>query len=247
VNGLVECKHFDVWESLMKACNNDHSKWVRVAPSMFWANHVTICQSTSYSPFFMAHSVEVVLLFDIAEATYLLPPLEAPALTKDLIAHCAQQLLKWLEDLHDMVDWVLKAHNLSAAQFMSHFSSTIIDYNLPVGSLMLIQNYHVKKELNCKTKACYLGPMVVIHLSKGGAYVLAEMNGTVSRLQYSSFHVVPYLPWSLENILLTSLLVAEDLEEVLVHSDDPLADDPEHLVDYLEGGWLISCLMLKKK
>src|SRR5882724_11057908 len=29
-NGLVECKHFDIHESLMKACDNHHSKWVRL-------------------------------------------------------------------------------------------------------------------------------------------------------------------------------------------------------------------------
>ena len=47
-NGLVEHKHFDICESLMKACDNDHSRWVGMAPSIFWANHVTIHQSTSY-------------------------------------------------------------------------------------------------------------------------------------------------------------------------------------------------------
>ena len=78
--------------------------------------------------------------------------------------------------------------------------------------------------------------MVVIHQSKGCSYVLAEMDGTVSRLWYAGFRVVPYLPWSLENVPLTSLLAAEDLEEVLVHSNDyPFVDDPEDLVDYLEG------------
>jgi len=41
----------------------------------------------------------------------------------------------------------------------------------------------------------------------------------------------------LESILVASLLVAEDLDEVLVHLDDyPLVDDPMDLVDYLEGG-----------
>jgi len=40
----------------------------------------------------------------------------------------------------------------------------------------------------------------------------------------------------LENILVASLLVAEDLEEVLVCLDDyPLADDPEDLVEYWRG------------
>src|SRR5882724_11426885 len=86
---------------------------------MFWADCVTICWLTSYSPFFMAHSIEAVLPFDIVEATYLLPPLDAPASTEDLIAHHAQQLLKWPEDLCDMADWVLKAHKLSPAQFVS--------------------------------------------------------------------------------------------------------------------------------
>ena len=62
------------------------------------------------------------------------------------------------------------------------------------------------------------------------------MDGMVLRLQYATFHIVPYLPQSLENIPVASLLEAEDLEEVLVCSDDyPLADDPEDLVDYLEG------------
>jgi len=65
-----------------------------MAPSVFWANHVTINWLTSYSPFFMAHGVEAVLPFDITEATYLLPSLETPASTEDLIAHHAQQLLK---------------------------------------------------------------------------------------------------------------------------------------------------------
>ena len=62
------------------------------------------------------------------------------------------------------------------------------------------------------------------------------MDSVVSRLWYASFHVVPYLPQSLENVLLTPLLAVEDLEEVLVCSNDyPLEDDPEDLVDYLEG------------
>ena len=115
----------------------------------------------------MAHSVEAVLPFDIMEATYLLPPLDTPTSAKDLIAHCSKQLLKWLEDLHDMVDWVLKACKLSAAQFISHFASTIVNYYLLVESL-LIQNSHIEKELNYKSKAHYLGLMVVVHQTKGG-------------------------------------------------------------------------------
>ena len=66
----------------------------------------------------------------------------------------------------------------------------------------------------------------MVHHTKGGTYILAKMDGAVSRLQYATFHIVPYLPGSLENILVASLLGTEDLDKVLVHADDyPLADD----------------------
>jgi len=42
----------------------------------------------------MGHSVEAVLPLDIAEATYLLPPLNVPGSTEALIAHHAQQIQK---------------------------------------------------------------------------------------------------------------------------------------------------------
>ena len=96
----------------------------------------------------MAHGVEAVLPFDVAEATYLLPPREVPTSTECLIAHCAQQLLKQLEDLHDMADQVLKACKISAAQFVAQFASTIQDYDFSVGSLVLVRNSCIEKELN---------------------------------------------------------------------------------------------------
>ena len=152
----------------MKACNNDHTKWLLMAPPVFWADRVTICWSTSYSPFFIVHGVEAVLPLDIAEATYLLPPCKVPMSTESLIACCAQQLLKRPEDLRDMADWVLKARKVSAAQFVAKFASTIHDHDFVKGSLVLVRNSRVEKELNRKTKARYLGPMVEIHQTAGG-------------------------------------------------------------------------------
>src|SRR5882724_7522988 len=128
----------------MKTCNNEHTKWVGMALLVFWANHVTICWSISYSPFFMAHGIEAVLPLDIAEVTYLLPPLNAPASMEDLIADHAQQLQKHLEDLLDISARVLKARKQSAAEFIKHFSIMIQDYDFPVGSLVLVRNSRIE-------------------------------------------------------------------------------------------------------
>ena len=91
----------------------------------------------------MAHGVEAVLPLDIAEAMYLLPPLNVPASTKDLIVHCAQQLQKRPEDLCEMSARVLKARKQSAAQFVKHFSSTIQECDFEVRLLILVCNSHI--------------------------------------------------------------------------------------------------------
>src|SRR5882724_901001 len=106
---------------------------------IFWADQVTVCLLIGYSTYFMAHGVEVVLPLDLSEATYLLPPLEVPSSTEDLIAHHAQQLQRKLEDIRDMLDRVLKARRQSVAQFVKCFSSAIQDYDFSVGSLPCVQ------------------------------------------------------------------------------------------------------------
>src|SRR5882724_5704062 len=158
-----------------------------MAALIFWADQVTVCLSIGYYPYFMAHGVEVVLPLDISEVTYYLPPLDVPSSTEDLIAHHAQQLQKKLEDIHDMLARVLKARKQSVAQFVKCFSSAIQDYEFLVGSLVLVCNSCIKRELNQKTKPHFLGPMVVVHCMKGGAYILAKLYGAASKLRYSAF------------------------------------------------------------
>ena len=113
-----------------------------------------------------------------------------------------------------------------AAQFVKHFSLTIQDFDFEVGSLVLVCNSHVEKELNHKTKPCFLGPMVVVHHTKGGAYILVELNGAISRLQYAAFQIIPYLARFPDWIPVTSLLDNAELEDVQLHLESfPPADE----------------------
>src|SRR5882724_3461630 len=79
-------------------------------------------------------------------------PLDVPTSTKDLIMHGAQQLQKRPEDFHEISARVLKARKQLAAQFVKCFSSTIQDYNFEVGSLVLVHNSHIEKELNVRNE-----------------------------------------------------------------------------------------------
>src|SRR5882724_7016118 len=128
-----------------------------------------------------------------------------------------------------MLPRVLKARKQLAAQFVKHFSSTIQEYDFEVRLLVLVHNSHIEKELNCKTKPCFLGPMVVVHHTKGGAYILAELNGAISRLRYTAFRIIPYLSRFPDRIPVTSLL---DNVQLCLESFPP-ADEPanDHLFD----------------
>jgi len=101
------------------------------------------------------------------------------------------------------------------------------DYNFQVGSLVLVHNSHIKKELNHKTKPQFLGPMVIVHWTQGGTYILAQLNGTISRLQYAVFQVILYLARFLDCIPVIYLMDEAELEDVQICSESfPLADEP---------------------
>ena len=212
-----------------------HALIMGMAPLIFWADWVTIHQAIGYSPFFMAHGIEVVLPLDIAEATYLLPPLNAPASMEDLIVYRSQQLQKCPEDHLEISARVLKARKQSAAEFVKHFSTMSQDYDFPAGSLVLVWNSRIKKELNCKRKPHFLGPIVIVNQMKGGAYILAELNGTVSRLWYATFRIIHYLARFPDHIPVTPLMDEAELEDVQICLESfPLADDPSEEVNFDE-------------
>ncbi|TFK38985.1 hypothetical protein BDQ12DRAFT_604746 [Crucibulum laeve] len=102
-NGLVECSYFDIREVLFKAADSEQSKWSTVCHSIFWADHISICQKMGCFPYFAVTGTHLLLPLHIAEATYLLPPLESVLSTTDHIAYCAIALQKHqihLEQLH---------------------------------------------------------------------------------------------------------------------------------------------------
>ena len=97
--GPIERRHYDVQEALIKTTEDDERKWPDVAPSVFWAERVTIQKSTGYSLFYLAHRTEPLLPFDLAEATYLAPSMDAMMSTENLISRRAQMLQKRPQDL----------------------------------------------------------------------------------------------------------------------------------------------------
>jgi hypothetical protein len=108
-NRIVERRHLDVREVIMKVCNGEERKWPTATHTIFWAERITTHKALGNSTYDIAHGIEPLLPFDLAEATYMVLPQSAMS-TTELIALRARQLQKRPEDLDTIWDRIIKAH-----------------------------------------------------------------------------------------------------------------------------------------
>jgi len=87
------------------------------------------------------------------------------------------------------------------------------------GDLVLIRNSMVASSLNSKLKLRYLGPMIIVRRTKGGSYIVAEMDGSVWQSKIGAFRVIPYfsrkkidLPENFDNIINTDNEILNEIE-----------------------------------
>jgi len=155
------------------------------------------------------------------------PSLNTGISTADLIATRAQLLLKREQDLANFQSDVLKSQLDTLRRFEDTFACTIIDFDFEPGRLVLLRNSKTKESLNRKTKPRYLGPYVGVKRTKGGSYILAELDGSVSRLRTAAFRVIPYLSHSTSSVPVTKLVDVPIDELESLTQDDPSNTDFE--------------------
>ena len=140
-NGVVEQHHLDVQKAIIKSTPGGKFCWHTATYLVFWAECVTMLQSTGLSPYFMVHSVKPLFPFDLAKATFLIPPPDTkPLSSSGLITWRACQLQKCQEDLESIREHVLKTRFKSVKHFEAAFKNQIEDFDFWAGSLVLVQN-----------------------------------------------------------------------------------------------------------
>ena len=143
----------------------------------------------------MVHGVEPLFPFDLSKAMFLVPVPDTDNITTPiLITWRACQLQKHQEDIDTIHERVLLSWFALLRHFEQQFKNRICQQDFSPGDLVLVCNSQIEKELNQKTKPCYLGLMVVLWRTTGGSYLLAELDGAISCLQYTAFRLLLYYP-----------------------------------------------------
>lgn len=190
-NGVVEKGHYSLRESLVRLCGDDISRWPFFFHAAVWADRITIRRSTGYAPYYLACGLEPSLPLDMIDAA-LLAPITSEMSTVDLIAARARQLQlkdKTILDVKNRLSW---KRIIRKTRYDLEHEASIQEYEFKMGDLVLVRNSKIDKELDRKTKPRWLGPMKIIRQTQGGSYILAELNGAVSKLRYDVKRLVPY-------------------------------------------------------
>jgi len=192
-NGVVERGHFILWEALVKACDDNLTQWPQKIPQTLFADQVTTSRVTGFSTFYLVHGVRPVLPFDLAEATFMIDGFKSGMSSEDLLALRICQLERCPEDRERAVETLKEARFKSKEQFERRYAKWMRKEAYQPGDLVLVHNTRIEKELNWKTKPRYLDPFVVEQRTRGGSYVLSEMDGTISCRGIATFRLLPYI------------------------------------------------------
>ena len=192
-NGVVERGHFIIRESILKTCEGHVEKWPDYVHHAFFTDRITISQSTGFSPYYLLYGVEPILPFDLTEMTLLVEGFYAGMSTADLLALRIRQLRKKPEDIAKAAALLKKTRFRSKEIFERRYKHRLRKNIYKKGELVLVRNKAVESSADRKQYPRYLGPFQIIRQTKGGSYVVAELDGAIWRKGVAAFRLLPFI------------------------------------------------------
>jgi hypothetical protein len=189
--GVIEKGHHPFRKTLLKTCGDDPSAWANHFYHGLWVDRATVRKETGYSPFEAAHGYPPLLPIDALHLTFAWDA--KPMTTEELTLARLRMMEKRPEDEALILERVARSRWRNKERFEREHAHTLFRGDVAPGTLVLVRNTAIEKDLDRKHKPRWLGPLVVVERrSQSGSYVLAELDGTVLATRFAAFRIIPY-------------------------------------------------------
>ena len=229
-NGVVERGHFTIRQSIVKSCKGKLADWPDKVHLAFFADKCTTRRQTGYSPFYLLHGTSPILPIDLTEASLMVIGFHSDMKPEDLLALRIQQLQKRDQDLEAAAATLHRHRFKSKQQFEQRYRRLLWKDNFDPGSLVIVRNSAKDKSLDKKYSPRYLGPYEVVRRTKGGSYVLKELDGTIMRQGVAAIRLLPYVSRT-DSRLKQLANEVDDEEDSMLQENSDLEDFIENEID----------------
>jgi transposase InsO family protein len=194
-NGVVERGHFNIREALVKLCKHDISQWPLMVAAACYADRITIRRATGFSPFYLLHGVHPFLPGDLTDATFMVSEFKPGMTDEDLLAARIRQILRMPEDVEKARKILNQSRVRSKKAFENKYAKRLQKESYNPGALVLLRNSQVENTMSIERKVAdrYMGPYQIVSQTKGGSYILQELNGNMLRHTVAAFRLIPYI------------------------------------------------------
>ncbi|KAK0246515.1 hypothetical protein EDD85DRAFT_726655, partial [Armillaria nabsnona] len=185
-------------EAIVKVCpkykkDGQIKNWPDYIDAAVFTDRVTTSSVTGFSPYFLLHSVEPLLPFDLAEATFIVEGFHSGMETSELLALRIRQLMRHPEDLEQAAAVFRESCFESCEQFLRRFKHQLLKEDYKPRELVPVHNTQLEMTVNWfKTTPRYFGPYEVDRQTCGGSYKLRELDGTPLKKNVVAFWLIPY-------------------------------------------------------
>jgi hypothetical protein len=193
---VVEQGHYTLREAIVKSCGGKIESWPQKLAAALLADRVMVSRVTGFSPYQLLHGTNPILVFDLAEATFMVSGFRTGMSTTELLTLRIRQLSKHNRDIKRASETLKKARFRSKQQFEWRFRKKLQKEEYAKGELVLVRNVGIEMAVSSqrKTDDQYFGPYEVARKNKGGAYILRELDGSLFKNNpTAAFRLLPYI------------------------------------------------------